>query len=128
MIVKPNRDRRTERHEATKAEILDAVIEDWLQEEQTLLAGLADQPGSAAERLEQLAVALIERKRRNRAEDAELAALYHYMVAERPAALYRALESSAALVAMYRLSRPDAGSTRRAAAGGAAGSHGGPRG
>jgi AcrR family transcriptional regulator len=73
----------------SKAEILDAVVEDWLQEEQELLAELSGRPGSAAERLEQLVVALLERKRRKRTEDAELLALYHYILAERPAALAR---------------------------------------
>jgi AcrR family transcriptional regulator len=77
------------RYFRTKAEILDAVVEEWLAEEEALLGRLSAGPGLAGERLERLILALLARKRINRTEDAELFGLYHRILAERPAALAR---------------------------------------
>jgi AcrR family transcriptional regulator len=73
----------------TKTEILDAVVDEWLSEEDVLLGELSGGSGPAGERLEFLIVALLARKRRKREEDAELNALYYHILAERPAALAR---------------------------------------
>lgn len=69
----------------TKAELLDAVVDEWLTEEEALLGEVATQPGSAGERLERLALMLLARKVAKLSEDAELAALYYRLIAERPA-------------------------------------------
>ncbi len=73
----------------TKAEILDAVVEEWLAEGKALLGRLSASPGAAGERLERLVLAMLARKRINRTEDAALFDLYHRILAERPAALAR---------------------------------------
>src|SRR5262245_44422694 len=54
----------------TKAEILDAVVEEWLAAEEALLADLSSAPGPAGERLERLILTLLARKHQRRAEDA----------------------------------------------------------
>jgi AcrR family transcriptional regulator len=73
----------------TKAEILDAVVDEWLSEEDALLTKLSGGDGPAGERLERLVQTLLARKRMKREEDAELNALYYRILAERPAALAR---------------------------------------
>ncbi|MGI8854205.1 MAG: TetR/AcrR family transcriptional regulator [Thermomicrobiales bacterium] len=73
----------------TKAEILDAVMEEWLAEEEALLNQLSAGPGLAGKRLERLFLAMLARKRIHRTEDAEIFRLYHRILAERAAALAR---------------------------------------
>jgi len=73
----------------TKAEILDAVVEEWLVDEDLLLAQLAAREGTAGARIEGLLLALLARKLAKRDDDAELAELYHRILAERPAAMAR---------------------------------------
>ena len=73
----------------TKVELLDAVVDEWLTEEESFLAEMAGRDGSAGERLELLWVTLLERKRRTRAEDAELVERYYRILEERPEAVAR---------------------------------------
>jgi AcrR family transcriptional regulator len=73
----------------TKAELLDAVVEEWLAEEERLLDTVAAQPGQAGERLERLVLRLLARKRAKHTEDAELSALYYRLLSERPAGFQR---------------------------------------
>jgi AcrR family transcriptional regulator len=85
----------------TKAEILDAVVEEWLADEDLLLAELAARPGTAGARIEGLLLALLARKLAKRDDDAELAELYHRILAERPAAMAR--HTAAVLAAFERI-------------------------
>ncbi|HEX5505985.1 MAG TPA: TetR/AcrR family transcriptional regulator [Thermomicrobiales bacterium] len=73
----------------TKAELLDAVVDEWLAEEEALLNSVAAQPGSAGERLERLVLTLLARKRMKHTDDAELSALYYRLLSERPAGFQR---------------------------------------
>jgi AcrR family transcriptional regulator len=73
----------------TKVEILDAVIEEWLTEEEAQFGEMAWRGGTASERLEGLTIALLERKRRKREQDAELLAHYYRVLNDRPEALAR---------------------------------------
>jgi AcrR family transcriptional regulator len=73
----------------SKAELLDAVVDEWLADEAALLARFAAPPGLAGERMERLAVGLLARKRAKLADDAELSELYHRILAARPAVTAR---------------------------------------
>jgi AcrR family transcriptional regulator len=73
----------------TKAELLDAVVDEWLTEEEALLNAVVAQPGSAGERLERLVLTLLARKRAKHTTEAELSALYYRLLAERPAGFQR---------------------------------------
>ncbi len=73
----------------TKTEILDAVIEEWLVEEEAQLSDLSESTGRAGERLEHFVIAMLARKRKKRTEDAELSGLYYRILAERPTAMAR---------------------------------------
>jgi AcrR family transcriptional regulator len=73
----------------TKAELLDAVVEEWLTEEEALLNAVVAQPGPARERLERLVLTLLARKRAKHTEDTELSALYYRLLSERPAGFQR---------------------------------------
>ncbi len=85
----------------TKAEILDAVVEEWLADEDLLLAELAARAGTAGARIEGLLLALLARKLMKRDDDAELAELYHRILTERPAAMAR--HTAAVLAAFERI-------------------------
>lgn len=68
----------------TKAELLDAIVDEWLAEEAALRDRLVTQPGPTGERLERLLLALLARKRAKLTDDAELSALYQRVLDERP--------------------------------------------
>lgn len=78
----------------TKAELLDAVVEEWLIDEELFLAEMAGRPGRAGERMEALWLTLLARKRLLHGEDAEFVELYYRILAERPVAVARYLAVS----------------------------------
>lgn len=82
----------------TKVELLDAVVEEWLIDEELFLAEMAGRPGRAGERMEALWLALLARKRLLHAEDAEFVELYYRILAERPVAVARYLAASQAAI------------------------------
>ena len=65
------------RHFASKAALHDAIAERWLHRVSTPLADIAAGPGTASERLEAWALALMEIKRRKVLDDPEMFATYH---------------------------------------------------
>jgi AcrR family transcriptional regulator len=76
-----------------KAEILDAIIEEWLGKTEDVIAEIATRPGSAAERLEMLVVELYRRKRQKLLEDSEVYESFRRVIQKRPkvVASYRKL-------------------------------------
>ena len=76
-----------------KAEILDAIIEEWLAKTEEIIEEIALRPGSAAERLETLVVELYRRKRQKLMEDSEVYESFRRVIQRRPkvAASYRKL-------------------------------------
>jgi AcrR family transcriptional regulator len=76
-----------------KAEILDAIIEEWLGRTESLIEEVALRPGSSAERLETLVVELHRRKRKKLLEDAEVYESFRRVIQRRPkvVASYRKL-------------------------------------
>jgi AcrR family transcriptional regulator len=82
----------------TKVELLDAVVEEWLIDEELFLADMAGRDEAAGQRMEALWLALLARKRLKHAEDAELVELYYRILAERPAAIARYLAASQAAI------------------------------
>jgi AcrR family transcriptional regulator len=76
-----------------KAEILDAIIEEWLGKTEDLIGEVALRPGSAAERLETLVLELHTRKRQKLLEDAEVYESFRRVIQKRPkvVASYRKL-------------------------------------
>jgi AcrR family transcriptional regulator len=76
-----------------KAEILDAIIEEWLGKTEEVIEEIATRPGSAAERLETLVIELYRRKRRKLQEDAEVYESFRRVIQKRPkvVASYRKL-------------------------------------
>jgi len=76
-----------------KAEILDAIIEEWLGRTEEIIEEIDRQPGSAAERLEMLVVELYRRKRKKLLEDSEVYESFRRVIQKRPkvVASYRKL-------------------------------------
>jgi AcrR family transcriptional regulator len=76
-----------------KAEILDAIIEEWLGKTEDVIEEIALRPGSAAERLETLVVELYRRKRKKLLEDSEVYESFRRVIQRRPkvVASYRKL-------------------------------------
>jgi len=76
-----------------KAEILDAIIEEWLGKTEALIEEIDRQPGSAAERLEILVVEIYRRKRKKLLEDSEVYESFRRVIQRRPevVASYRTL-------------------------------------
>ena len=76
-----------------KAEILDAIIEEWLGKTEDIIEEIALRPGSAAQRLETLVVELYRRKRQKLLEDAEMYESFRRVIQKRPkvVASYRKL-------------------------------------
>src|ERR1700728_1433219 len=81
------------RYFKNKAEILDAIIEEWLDKTENLIHEVALRPGSAAERLETLVLELYRRKRQKLLEDAEVYESFRRVIQRRPkvVASYRKL-------------------------------------
>jgi AcrR family transcriptional regulator len=76
-----------------KAEILDAIIEEWLGKTEEIIEEIDRQPGSAAERLEMLVLELFRRKRKKLLEDSEIYESFRRVIQQRPkvVASYRKL-------------------------------------
>jgi len=81
------------RYFGNKTEILDAIIEEWLEEIEDLLRELSLQSGSATERLETLVVELHNLKRRKLREDEQVYESFRRVIQQRPqvVAQYRKL-------------------------------------
>lgn len=82
----------------TKVELLDAVVEEWLIDEELFLAEMAGRDEAAGARLEALWLTLLARKRSKHAEDAEFVDLYYRILEERPTAVARYLAASQAAI------------------------------
>ncbi len=82
----------------TKVDLLDAVVEEWLIDEELFLAEMAERPGRAGERMETLWLTLLARKRLLHGEDAEFVELYYRILVERPVAVARYLAASQAAI------------------------------
>jgi AcrR family transcriptional regulator len=76
----------------TKAEILDAVIDDWLARVEALVEGIAEQPGTAAERLEAIVLEIHRKRRRKLQTDAEVYESFRRMIEKRPDAVAKRQE------------------------------------
>ena len=76
-----------------KAEILDAIIEEWLGKTEEVIEEIATRKVSAAERLEMLVIELYKRKRRKLQDDAEVYESFRRVIQKRPkvVASYRKL-------------------------------------
>lgn len=72
------------RHFRSKAEIFEAVVRETMAEEQALARAIAAGPGTAAERLEALVLALHARKRERFGGDPEIFALYRRVMQDSP--------------------------------------------
>ncbi len=70
------------RHVATKAELRDLVVGQWVEATMPPLRAIVARPGPAPRRLRQLVDALIAVKRRRAAEDPELFAAYMTLAAD----------------------------------------------
>ncbi|MBU6399826.1 MAG: TetR/AcrR family transcriptional regulator [Verrucomicrobia bacterium] len=73
----------------TKAEILDAIIEQWLEKVEAFVDGIARRPGSAAQRLEAVVLELHRKRRQKLLEDAEVYATFQRLFELRPDAAAR---------------------------------------
>ncbi len=79
----------------SKSDILDAVIDQWLSKMEALIEGIAQQPGSAAARLEAI-VLVLHRKRREKLErDAEVYLTFRRLIESRPDAAAKRQEQIA---------------------------------
>lgn len=81
------------RYFKNKTEILDAIIEEWLEKIEDLLKEISLKPGAASERLETLVVELYKRKRRKLQEDEQVYESFRRVIQQRPnvVAQYRKL-------------------------------------
>ena len=70
------------RHVATKAELRDLVVGQWVEATMPPLRAIANRPGSAPQRLRRLIDALIDVKRRRADDDPELFAAYRTLAAD----------------------------------------------
>jgi len=71
----------------SKAEILDAVIDDWLARVECFIEGVAAQPGTAAERLEAVVMAIHHRRRTKYEKDAHVYLTFRRLIEARPDAV-----------------------------------------
>lgn len=68
----------------SKAEILDAVIDDWLANVEHFIQRVAAQPGSAAERLEAVVMAQHHRRRTKYEQDQQIYLAFRRLIESRP--------------------------------------------
>src|SRR5580765_2359811 len=68
----------------TKAEILDAIVDDWLSKVETFVEAIAQRPAAASARIEAVVLELHRKRRQKLLEDAELYETYRRVVELRP--------------------------------------------
>ena len=88
------------KHVATKAELRDLVVAQWAEATMPSLRAIAQEPGTAPERLRRLVDALIAVKRRKAAGDPELFAAYRMLAAGAQSVVAAHVEELVGLVAM----------------------------
>jgi len=71
----------------SKAEILDAVIDDWLARVERFIESVAAQPGTATERLEAVAMAIHHRRRTKYEQDPQVYLTFRRLIQARPDAV-----------------------------------------
>jgi len=71
----------------SKAEILDAVIDDWLARVESFIEGVAAQPGTAADRLEAVVMAIHRRRRTKFEQDPQVYLTFRRLIEARPDAV-----------------------------------------
>jgi len=71
----------------SKAEILDAVVDDWMARVECFVESVAAQPGSAAERLEAVVMAIHHRRRTKYEQDPHVYLTFRRLIEVRPDAV-----------------------------------------
>lgn len=71
----------------SKAQIVDALVDEWLAKVEAFLEPIAARPGSAAERIEAVVLELHERRREKLRTDAEVYESFRRAIASRPDAV-----------------------------------------
>ena len=71
----------------SKAEILDAVIDDWMARVELFVESVAAQPGTAAERLEAVVMAIHHRRRTKYEQDPQVYLTFRRLIEARPDAV-----------------------------------------
>jgi len=71
----------------SKTEILDAVIDDWLARVERFIESVAAQPGTAAERLEAVVMAIHHRRRTKYEQDPQVYLTFRRLIEARPDAV-----------------------------------------
>jgi AcrR family transcriptional regulator len=100
------------RHVKTKAELLDLVVQRWVDEMMPPLRALVARPGPAPKRLRQLFDTLIATKRRRAAADPELFTAYRSLSAEAQSIVFAHLDELIRLGAAIIRSGVEEGSFR----------------
>jgi AcrR family transcriptional regulator len=88
------------RHVATKAELRDLVVAQWVEDTMPPLRAIATQSGPAPRRLRRLFDTMIAIKRRRAADDPELFAAYRTLAADAKSVVAAHIEELIALAAM----------------------------
>ena len=88
------------RHVATKAELRDLVVGQWVEATMPPLRAIANRPGSAPQRLRRLIDALIDVKRRRADDDPELFAAYRTLAADAQSVVAAHVDELVRLAAM----------------------------
>jgi AcrR family transcriptional regulator len=88
------------RHVATKAELRDLVVGQWVEATMPPLRAIANRPGSAPQRLRRLIDALIDVKRRRADDDPELFAAYRTLAADAQSVVAAHVDELVQLAAM----------------------------
>ena len=71
----------------SKTEIFDAVIDDWMARVESFVEGVAAQPGTAAERLEAVVMAIHHRRRTKYEQDPQVYLTFRRLIEVRPDAV-----------------------------------------
>jgi AcrR family transcriptional regulator len=100
------------RHVATKAELRDLVVGQWVEETMPPLRAIAGRRGPAPQRLRQLFDTLIAVKRQRAAEDPELFAAYRTLAAESQSFVAANIEELIGVTAMVIRSGIEEGTFR----------------
>jgi AcrR family transcriptional regulator len=88
------------RHVATKAELRDLVVGQWVEATMPPLRAIANRPGAAPQRLRRLIDALIDVKRRRADDDPELFAAYRTLAADAQSVVAAHVDELVRLAAM----------------------------
>lgn len=80
------------RYFRNKAEILDAIVDEWLAKVEALLEPITKMPASAAHRIELVVLEIYRRRRQKLEADAEVFETFRRMIATRPDAVARRIK------------------------------------